>query len=136
MCWDSYALGYVKGFYCKITGCIWANAKYPITLMYANFSMSFNFMSFFSKYLPSSVTPIIISQKQECVGPRPEEIQVLVKRFLCSFYIHIETLVKVGVSLILSKFGCYREKTLPLHDNSSDNPCNSWISIIYMQFVR
>ena len=52
--------------------------------------MSFNFMSFLSKYLPSSVTTIIISQKQECVGSRPEEIQVLVKHFLYSFYIHIE----------------------------------------------
>ena len=71
-------------------------------VVFEQISMSFNFMSFLSKYLPSSVTPIIISQKQECVGPRPEEIQVLVKRFLYSFYIRIETLVKVGVPLILS----------------------------------
>ena len=57
---------------------------------------------FLSKYLPSSVTPIIISQKQQCDEPRPVEIQVFVKRFLYSFYIHIETLRKVEVSLIYS----------------------------------
>ena len=57
---------------------------------------------FKSKYLPSSVTPITISQKQQCAEPRPVETQVLVKRFLYSFYIHIEILVKVGVSLIYS----------------------------------
>ena len=60
------------------------------------------FVSFLGKYLPSSLTPIIFSQKQQCVEPRPVEIQVLVKRFLYSFYIHIETLIKVGVSLIYS----------------------------------
>ena len=63
--------------------------------IYANFSMSFNFVSFLGKYLPSSVTPIIFSQKQQCLEPRPVEIQVLVKRFLYSFYIHIETLIRL-----------------------------------------
>ena len=57
---------------------------------------------FLRKYLPSSVTSIIISQKQQCVEPRPVEIQLLVKRILYSFYIHIETLIKVGVSLLRS----------------------------------
>ena len=36
MCRDSCALGCVKGFYCKITGSVRTNAKYP---MPANFSM-------------------------------------------------------------------------------------------------
>ena len=50
-----------------------------------------------SKYLPSCLTRIIIFRKQQCVESMPEEIQMLVKRFLFSFYIHIETLVKVAV---------------------------------------
>ena len=58
---------------------------------------------FLRKYLPSSVTSIIISQKQQCVEPRPVEIQLLVKRILYSFYIHIETFIKVVVSLLCSQ---------------------------------
>ena len=59
-------------------------------------------MSFLSKYLPSCITKVIIFRKQQYVDRRPEEMQVPVKRFLYSFYIHIQILLKVGVSLMCS----------------------------------
>ena len=60
------------------------------------------FYVFLSKYMPSSITKAIIFRKQQCVEPRPEEMQVPVKRFLYSFYIHIKILLKAGVSLMCS----------------------------------
>ena len=64
--------------------------------IYANFSMSFNFMSFLSKYLPLDVTQVIIFRKQQCVEPRSEEMQVPVKRFLYSFHIHFKLYVLIN----------------------------------------
>ena len=68
--------------------------------------MSFNFMSFLSKYLPLCVTrtQIIFFQKLQitCVEPMPEKMQVPVKLFLYSFCVHNKILVTVGVTLICS----------------------------------
>ena len=81
-----------------------------------------------SKYLLSFVTRIIIFQKQECVEPRPEEMKMLVKRFLCSFYIHNETLVNVELSLIqYAHNSCVTEKkqVVYMNCNSLDNDYNA-----------
>ena len=101
MCREICTLGYIKGFYCKTNGSIWTNTKYPMSLNIWNFSMSFNFMSFLSKYLPLCVTRtrVIFFQKLQCVDPMPEKMQVPVKLFLYSFCVHIKILVTVGVTL-------------------------------------
>ena len=66
--------------------------------------MSFNFMSFLSKYLPLYVarTRIIFFQKLKCAELMPEKMQVPVKLFIYFFCVHIKTLVNVGVTLICS----------------------------------